>query len=473
MELEKTLSKIPLIQELDDLKNQVDELRPFSDEAQNRIMQKFRLDWNYHSNAIEGNPYTYGETVAFIMHGITAKGKKLKDHLDIKGHDETILYLLDMVKGDRNFTENDIRELHKMILKEPYSSDAITPLGQKVQKQIKLGEYKGTPNHVITKTGEMHYYATPEETPLKMADLMKWYSEAYENKEIHPLVLASLFHHKFVAIHPFDDGNGRLGRILMNFILMKKSYPPIVVKQEDRENYYSVLSQADVGENLPLVEYLGEGLKRSLEIQLRGARGEDISEVSDLNKEIALLKGSFAEKDVVSIKKDLNIVLKTLNESILPLIKEIHFQCKKFDELFIESKMNMDYSRSPSEYEEDGISLAMIMEEDPGYFDVEPIFVKNNQFQILESNKMIDNFDFQYDLLDFKKNESPFNVIVKVYVFFSKFKYRLYYYKDGNKKAITHEKYYGEIFTGQEKKAIIYELIKTQIIDQIKLKTQK
>lgn len=78
MKLEKELSKIPIIQEIDDLKVEVDELRPFSDEAQGRIMQKFRLDWNYHSNAIEGNPYSYGETVAFIMHGITAKGKNSK-----------------------------------------------------------------------------------------------------------------------------------------------------------------------------------------------------------------------------------------------------------------------------------------------------------------------------------------------------------------------------------------------------------
>ncbi len=119
MKLEKELSKIPIVREIDALKQQVDELRPFSQEIQNRIMQKFRLDWNYHSNAIEGNPYSYGETVAFIMHGITAKGKKLKDHLDIKGHDETVIALLDLIKGERNFTETDIRSLHEMILKEP------------------------------------------------------------------------------------------------------------------------------------------------------------------------------------------------------------------------------------------------------------------------------------------------------------------------------------------------------------------
>jgi hypothetical protein len=88
IELAKALSKLPILKEVDELKHQVDALRPLSREVEERVLQKFRLDWNYHSNAIEGNPYTYGETVAFLMEGITAKGKTLKDHLDIKGHDK-------------------------------------------------------------------------------------------------------------------------------------------------------------------------------------------------------------------------------------------------------------------------------------------------------------------------------------------------------------------------------------------------
>ena len=111
------------------LKSDLDTLRPLSKEDELRIMQKFRLDWNYHSNHIEGNSLTYGETKALILFGITAQGKPLKDHFEMSGHDEAVKWILDIIKEERPLTENFIRELHKLILKEPYEVDAITPDG--------------------------------------------------------------------------------------------------------------------------------------------------------------------------------------------------------------------------------------------------------------------------------------------------------------------------------------------------------
>ncbi|RYE06692.1 MAG: Fic family protein, partial [Sphingobacteriaceae bacterium] len=109
LRLEVEFSKTELVENIDLLKNQIDQLRPFSQEIEDKVMQKLRLEWNYHSNAIEGNRLNYGETVAFLMTGITAKGKSLKDHLDIRGHNEAILFLLSIIKDERNFTESDIR----------------------------------------------------------------------------------------------------------------------------------------------------------------------------------------------------------------------------------------------------------------------------------------------------------------------------------------------------------------------------
>lgn len=208
------------------LKTELDNLRPLTKEQEAIIMQKFRLDWNYNSNNLEGNSLTYGETKALLLHGITAQGKPLKDHFEITGHDEAIKWVEDLVKRDHPLTENFIRELHTLLLKSPYEVKAITPDGQPTTRRIAVGQYKTAPNHVKTKTGEIFRVATPEETPAKMHDLIQWYRKKNEELDVNPILLAAEFHYRFIRIHPFDDGNGRTVRILMNFILMKFNYPP-------------------------------------------------------------------------------------------------------------------------------------------------------------------------------------------------------------------------------------------------------
>jgi len=272
------------------LKNELDKLRPISREQEDIIMQKFRLDWNYHSNNLEGNSLTFGETRALILFGITAQGKPLKDHFEITGHDQAIKWIMDVVKGDYPLTESFIRELHTLLLKEPYEVDAITPDGKPTKRWIQVGQYKSVPNHVLTKTGEIFRFATPEETPSKMHDLIYWYRAESEKTDINPILLAAEFHYRFIRIHPFDDGNGRLARILMNFILIQFGYPPLIIKTEDKQNYFSVLRQADSGVIEPFFEYIASNLNRSLEIMISGAKGESIEEEDDLDKEIALLK---------------------------------------------------------------------------------------------------------------------------------------------------------------------------------------
>ncbi|MEO1627133.1 MAG: Fic family protein, partial [Bacteroidota bacterium] len=175
------------IQQAVELKKELDQERPLSAETEARIMQKFRLEWNYHSNHIEGNSLTYGETKALILFGITAQGKPLKDHFEITGHDEAIKWILEVIKQDRPLTETFIRELHTLILKEPYQSKAITPDGQPTTKRINVGRYKETPNHVKTVTGEIFRFATPEETPAKMKDLLEWYAKQQDSADFNPI----------------------------------------------------------------------------------------------------------------------------------------------------------------------------------------------------------------------------------------------------------------------------------------------
>lgn len=272
------------------LKSDLDALRPLDPEAEARIMQKFRLDWNYHSNNLEGNTLTYGETKALILFGVTAQGKPLRDHFEITGHNEAINWVLDLIKSETPLTEKFIRELHTLILKEDSFKEAQTADGQPTRRKIEVGKYKTRPNHVVTVTGETSYFATPEETPAKMKELVDWFREERERLDVDPIALAAVFHHKFILIHPFDDGNGRVARILMNFILMQFGYPPVIIKTEDKENYFSVLRIADAGELQPFVDYVAQNLIQSLELMIRAAKGEIIEEPEDLERLVRSLR---------------------------------------------------------------------------------------------------------------------------------------------------------------------------------------
>ncbi|WP_330443201.1 Fic family protein [Flavobacterium sp. C4GT6] len=332
-----------------ELKKELDVLRPLDKEQEDRIMQKFRLDWNYHSNNLEGNSLTYGETKALLMFGVTAQGKPLKDHFEVTGHNEAINWVIDMVKGERPLTENFIRQLHELLLKEPYEVDAQTPDGKPTKKRINVGSYKTSPNHVKTVTGEMFYFATPEETPAKMADLMVWYNESIEREDINPILLASEFHYKFIRIHPFDDGNGRTARILMNFILMKYSYPPVIIKTEDKANYFAALRLADAGNIGAFVDYIAKNLNNSLELMIAGARGESIEEPDDIDKEIALLEkrlNSYGTK-IEKQKSFYNLQEIYLN-SIVEIAKELKEKLSKFDDYYLHKNVFIKINDHPS-----------------------------------------------------------------------------------------------------------------------------
>ncbi|MDT3405667.1 Fic family protein [Mucilaginibacter terrae] len=348
LKLEIEFSKADIFNQVDALKKQIDDMRPLPPDVEGRVMQKLRLDWNYNSNAIEGNKLSYGETTALLMHGMTAKGKPLKDHLDIQGHNEAIELLERMVKDERPLTETDIRGLHEVILGKPHTAQAQTADGTPTTKTITVGEYKNLPNHVKTITGEIHYYASPEETPAKMQELMEWYYDASASKEIHPIVTAALFHHRFVAIHPFDDGNGRMSRILMNLILMRNGYPVAVIKNDNKDEYYSLLSRADVGENFPFVEYIIEKVENSLRLYIKAVEGGDIDEDEDIDKEIALFKMELKDNVLLSEKKTPATLARVIKTDIRVLFEKLFIKSGEFNEFFFSNNVKIWLVFGPS-----------------------------------------------------------------------------------------------------------------------------
>lgn len=360
------------------LKSEIDTLRPLDKETEARIFEKLRLDWNYHSNHLEGNQLTYGETKALIYFGMTAQGKPLKDHLETSGHNEAILWIEEIIKNEYPLTEAGIRELHKHILKEPYYKPAMTPSGQKTTRQINIGRYKETPNHVLTETGEIFRFATPEETPAKMQDLLSWYNQKKNDTSISPILFAAEFHYKFVAIHPFDDGNGRMSRLLMNFILMQFGYPPAIIRTEDKANYFAVLRQADAGKLEPFVGYIAENLIHSLELMLKGANGESIEEPDDLDKAIALLENKLKSATNKIEKLRSNDTIKEWKEQTFPTVVESFIKINdKFKKFYVEQDYFIHYYVRELDPELLDFHALDDYDIDPYYFDLKKRKVSN------------------------------------------------------------------------------------------------
>lgn len=330
---------LEIVDEINLLKEQYDSLKPFRKEDEERFWRKLRLEWNYNSNHIEGNTLTYGETELLIMFGKTGDSTKdLRDYEEMKAHDVTIRMVKEMAEDkERDLTEADIRQLNKVLLVEPFYKDAITASGEPTQKKIIPGEYKTTSNSVKTKTGEIFQFATVEETPALMTELIDWYRKAVVDNE-HPLYIASLLHYRFVRIHPFDDGNGRTARLLANYVLMKYGYPPTVIKSDDKSNYIGALNQADTGNLEAFVEYIGKTVVAGLEMAIKAGKGESIEEQGDIDKEIALFKREVSNKQ--QIKKSPKVIYETYLLIQQILWDSLVNNTKQFYELFSENREN-------------------------------------------------------------------------------------------------------------------------------------
>lgn len=278
-------------------------LQPISPENEQRLKQKFMLEFNYNSNHIEGNTLTYGQTEFLLMFGKVEGDAKMHDLEEMKAHNVGLIMMQTEASDiERPLTEYFIRELHRTLLREDYNAQRPQPDGSTVTYTVHAGVYKTRPNSVITATGERFEYASPEETPALMSDLIDWYNQAAANGNYTPIELASLFHYRYIRIHPFEDGNGRIARLLVNFILLRHNYPMIVIKSDNKEKYLNALNKSDINVGFtpsdgayaeleqiqPFVEYMTSCLERALNICIRAAKGENIEDMDDWRKNLTL-----------------------------------------------------------------------------------------------------------------------------------------------------------------------------------------
>ena len=222
-------------------------LQPLTENDQQKLSRRFTIDFNYNSNHIEGNTLTYGQTEILLLFGKVIGEANVKDVQDMTASNVTLKMMSEeaLIK-ETPLTVNFIRTLHHTLLREDYTVYKQLRNGQQTSYVIHAGQYKTRPNSVITRYGDRFEYASPEETPALMTDLVDWYNQAEKEGKYSPVELAALFHYRYIRIHPFEDGNGRIARLLVNYILTRHDYPMIVVRSRNKGEYLEALHAADL-----------------------------------------------------------------------------------------------------------------------------------------------------------------------------------------------------------------------------------
>jgi len=453
-------------EKIDNLVSTLSDLLPFREEDLQRLNKKIRLEFNYNSNHLEGNTLTYSETELLLIFDKTTGNHELREYEEMKAHDVAFEIIRDWAADpERSLSEAELRNLHKILLVRPFWKDALTLNGQWTKRKIQVGTYKEQPNSVQLQNGEIFHYASPEETPILMGELVDWYREEEEKKALHPVQLAALLHYRFVRIHPFDDGNGRMSRLLMNYVLIRHKLPPVVIKSADKKNYLFALNQADTGDIDAFVRYIGEEMMWSLELSIKAAKGESIEEDDDLQKEIEVWKRSASTSRLSALhRNDLLVYEIYHNGGIEELFREFEQQHRRFYDMFYAVKFYL-YKNNNAKH-----TLEELTEEIGSVINsAQGTFVEAGE--VPEARREADTYtsiSAGIHLSDYKYNEkAPFGVSSVLYVDLQPYFYRIVF---DDKEVVR--KNYNEYLNTEERKKIITDYMK-QIFKEIKARSER
>lgn len=208
---------------IDQLKEQLASLRPLNDTELKRLREEFMIENTYNSNAIEGNTLTLRETALILQEGVTIAQKPIKEHLEAIGHKDAFEYVVTLADTHSPLTERVIKDIHSLILMNDANNK---------------GVYRSVPVRIL---GANHTPPQPYLVPVQMEQLIADYETM--KREKHVIEAIAEFHLRFEGIHPFIDGNGRTGRLVLNLELMKAGLLPVNVKFADRALYYSCFDE--------------------------------------------------------------------------------------------------------------------------------------------------------------------------------------------------------------------------------------
>lgn len=258
----------PINDRIFDKKDKLQNHRPLSHHALQKIKEALAIEWTYNSNSIEGNTLNLRETQMILQEGVTISGKSLKEHFEAVNHEKALEYLYTLVEKDVLMSSSDILSLHAIVLQNIEDNFA----GRIRNAGVRIAGANFTPPNA-----------------LKVSSLLdELFSFVNENPlGLNPVELATIYHHKFVYIHPFFDGNGRTVRLAMNLLLLKEGFPPAIILRNDRKKYYDGLNSANKGNYEKLNLLMLQAIERSLDIYLSAIPGNDSEyiEISDLIEE--------------------------------------------------------------------------------------------------------------------------------------------------------------------------------------------
>jgi Fic family protein len=251
-----------LLTEIDAFKARLDRICPLAPDLVDNLREVYNIRLTYHSNAIakgrfstnEGNTLTQSETQIVIEKGITIGGKPLKDHLEAINHIEAIDFIRDLAMDERAITVWDIRQIHGLVCKGERGVGAY-----RIVKEMAAGSNYRYPDAIMV--------------PELMQGFGDWLNS---NPALHPVEIATEIHYRLVTIHPFQDGNGRTARLLMNLSLLRAGYPIAVIKTEDRSVYIdAIIAWQSGGDESPLKETIAKCVESSL-IEILSLAGEEV-----------------------------------------------------------------------------------------------------------------------------------------------------------------------------------------------------
>ena len=238
-------NRATLLTVIDAKKAQLAKMRPLTEGEVERLREEFMVEFTYNSNAIEGNTLTLKET-AMVLEGMTIDQKPMKDHLEAVGHRDAFMYVQDIATKEIDLTESVIKNIHSLVL---------------VNRPQDKGVYRAIPVRI------MGAYTEPVQPYLiepKMTELLSVNKE--REQTMHIIERIARFHLEFEGIHPFIDGNGRTGRLILNLDLIRNGYPAINVKFTDRKRYYDAFDAYYRDGNADaMIELIGEYVDKRLD----------------------------------------------------------------------------------------------------------------------------------------------------------------------------------------------------------------